>query len=135
MKKSTRAWLELADRDLKAAIKLAEDEHLANLALFHCQQCIEKCLKAILEEHETKPPQIHSIHRLNEIIQEKIGVSLHLSNEEMDHIDNIYIDTRYPGSLGLLPSGFPTQKQALEVATIAQKAFNTTLKLLKKKQG
>ena len=68
MKKATLAWLELADRDLKVAIKLAEDNYLTNLALFHCQQCIEKCMKALLEENGINPPRIHSVHRLWEIV-------------------------------------------------------------------
>ena len=40
----------LADKDIKAAKKLVNDDYLANIVLFHCQQCIEKSLKAILEE-------------------------------------------------------------------------------------
>ena len=45
MKEQAKAWMEFAARDLEAARKLADDEYLANVVLFHSQQCIEKCLK------------------------------------------------------------------------------------------
>ncbi len=111
MKRATLAWLELANRDLKAAIKLAEDEHLAGLALFHCQQCVEKCLKAILEEQGLKPPRVHSIHRLSTIVQEKTGVVPLLSDEEMDLIDNIYTDTGIPAALAYCPPAPPPKSK------------------------
>ncbi len=130
MKLSTKSWLELADRDLRAAQKLLEDEYLTNIVLFHCQQCIEKCFKALLEEADITPPKIHSIHRLNAIVQEKIPFCLPISDEEIDLIDDIYIDTRYPGSFGLLPTGFPTKEQAEEILKIAERVYLETKKLL-----
>jgi HEPN domain-containing protein len=50
MKKGTMEWLEFAERDLEAARILLNSSQLANVVLFHSQQCIEKCLKAYLEE-------------------------------------------------------------------------------------
>ncbi len=93
MMKRTTAWLEFADRDLEASKKLANHEYLANIVIFHSQQCVEKCLKAILEEHNQDFPKIHGVTKLY----------------ELDLVDNVYIDTRYPGNFGLLPSGFPTK--------------------------
>ena len=40
MKTSTQAWLEFAARDLEAARKLLDDEYIANIVLFHSQQCV-----------------------------------------------------------------------------------------------
>jgi HEPN domain-containing protein len=56
MKKGTMEWLEFAKRDLEAARILHNSIHLANVVLFHSQQCIEKCLKAYLEEKAIKIP-------------------------------------------------------------------------------
>jgi len=64
MKESTKAWLEFASRDLEAAKKLIDDDYLANIVLFHSQQCVEKCLKAILEESDQNVPRIHGVNRL-----------------------------------------------------------------------
>jgi HEPN domain-containing protein len=47
----TRAWLDHARRDLRAARLLtAGDAHAE--ALFHCQQAVEKALKAFLTFHQ-----------------------------------------------------------------------------------
>jgi len=60
MKKGTTEWLEFANRDLEAARILLNSSYLANVVLFHSQQCIEKCLKAYLEENAIRIPKIHS---------------------------------------------------------------------------
>jgi len=44
--------------------------------------------------------------------------------------DNTYADTRYPGSFGLLPSGFPTKEQAREILKIAERVYRETRKIL-----
>ena len=50
MKKQVEDWILLADKDLYAAEILLKDEYpLTNIVAFHCQQSIEKCLKAFLE--------------------------------------------------------------------------------------
>lgn len=61
MKEKTKAWLDFAARDIEAARKLADDEYLANVVLFHSQQCVEKCLKAVLEENDQNVPKIHGV--------------------------------------------------------------------------
>jgi hypothetical protein len=38
MKDGTKHWLAFADRDLEAARHLIENEYVANVVLFHCQQ-------------------------------------------------------------------------------------------------
>ena len=45
MNDATELWLELAEKDLKAARVLASDDFLANVVLFHAQQCVQKVLK------------------------------------------------------------------------------------------
>lgn len=46
---AVRIWLVKADRDLKAATALAEkDTGLFDVAIFHCQQAVEKALKGFL---------------------------------------------------------------------------------------
>lgn len=50
MKPTTKEWLKAAKDDLDAAQTLVLKQNLTNLAAFHCQQCIEKCFKAVIEE-------------------------------------------------------------------------------------
>ncbi|HAO22330.1 MAG TPA: hypothetical protein DCQ37_18820 [Desulfobacteraceae bacterium] len=40
MKKGATEWLEFAKRDLEAAKILINNSYLANVVLFHSQQCI-----------------------------------------------------------------------------------------------
>ena len=131
MKKSTSAWIELASRDLEAARKLLPEEYLANIVLFHTQQCIEKCMKGILEEKNLTVPKIHGVINLYELILKNTNITLPITDDELDLIDDVYIDTRYPGSLGLLPSGFPSKAEAEELFAIAEKVHKATIKTLK----
>jgi len=125
MKDGAKAWIVFADRDLEAAKGLLENEYVANIVLFHCQQCIEKCLKAILEEHGKQVPKIHSVVRLYRIINETAeGIEIRIDEDELNIVDDIYIDTRYPSGLGLLPSGFPTKEVATEVLEIAKRIYD-----------
>ena len=53
MKKQVEDWILLADKDLYAAeILLKDDNTLTNIVAFHCQQTIEKYLKAFLIEND-----------------------------------------------------------------------------------
>lgn len=127
MKDKTKAWLEFAARDIEAARKLADDEYLANVVLFHSQQCVEKCLKTVLEEYNQNVPKIHGVTKLYALIAEKTEVRLPVTDDQLDFIDDIYIDTRYPGSFGLLPSGLPTRDQAKSILGIAEKIYEAVL--------
>ncbi len=131
MKKTTREWMDFAHRDLEAAGHLADNEYVSNVVLFHSQQCVEKCLKALLEETRGTVPHIHSVVTLHSILKEEIELSLSLEDDELDLVDAVYIDTRYPSGLGLLPAGFPTKTDARELLEIAEKVFENTSKILK----
>lgn len=132
MKKTTRAWVDFAHRDLEAARLLADNEYVSNAVLFHSQQCVEKCLKALLEQNRVPVPHIHSVVKLHSVLKEEAEISLSLKDDELDLVDAVYIDTRYPSGLGLLPSGFPTKEDARELLEIAEKVFDETSKILKK---
>ena len=131
MKKGTKLWLDFADRDLEAARLLADDEYVSNVVLFHAQQCVEKCLKALLEENGVLVPHIHSVVKLNSLVMEEAGISLNLDEDELDLVDAVYIDTRYPSGLGLLPSGFPTREDARDILGIAEKVYKETSEQLR----
>ena len=126
MKKATEAWLDFAHRDLEAAKLLVDHEYVSNAVLFHSQQCVEKCLKALLEEADVPVPHIHSIVKLHSLLMEEAGISLSLDEDKLDLLDAVYIDTRYPSGIGLLPSGFPTKEDAQGLLKIAEKVYRET---------
>ena len=51
MKKISEEWLKIAKDDLRVADKIISDEALTHMVAFHSQQCIEKSLKAVMEEY------------------------------------------------------------------------------------
>ena len=61
MKKQANDWLLAADDDLRLIEKIIDDESLTNMITYHSQQAIEKSLKSILEEFESRVPRIHNI--------------------------------------------------------------------------
>jgi HEPN domain-containing protein len=61
--------------------------------------------------------------KLHALLMEETKVSFSIEEDQLDLVDAVYIDTRYPGSLGLLPSGFPTTEDAKELLAIAEKVY------------
>jgi len=61
----TRAWLVKAANDLRGAeIDLQAEPPLVEDALFHCQQAVEKSLKAFLTWHDRPFRKTHSIEEV-----------------------------------------------------------------------
>jgi HEPN domain-containing protein len=59
------AWLSRARQDLRAAeVDLAADPPLLADAAFHCQQAVEKSLKALLARHDHPFRRTHDIGQL-----------------------------------------------------------------------
>ena len=110
MKELTIAWLDAAFLDVKSAQRLLEDDFFTPVVCFHSQQCVEKALKAILEEVGAGVPKIHNVLKLYELASAHTQIEFDL--ERLQEINDIYIDARYPGEFGLLPNGKPTLDNA-----------------------
>jgi len=58
-------WLAKADQDIRVAeLALAADPPLIEPAAFHCQQAVEKSIKALLVAAAITPPRSHDIELL-----------------------------------------------------------------------
>ncbi|MGP8214559.1 MAG: HEPN domain-containing protein [Bacteroidia bacterium] len=58
-------WYEKADHDIRnAKLVLSYEPLILDTACFHCQQCIEKYLKAYLYYKGEKIPKIHDLTKL-----------------------------------------------------------------------
>ena len=112
MKDLTKAWLEAAFLDLERARRLSDDDLLTPVVVFHSQQVVEKTLKAILEELTGLVPKIHNVLKLYELVSAHQNIPCDLN--VLQQINDVYIDSRYPGDLGLLPDGKPTMEKAGE---------------------
>lgn len=102
-------WLKSARDDLLLIERILSEGQLTHLVAFHAQQAIEKSLKSLLEFRNENVPKTHSLNRLFALIADDIQVT----NTELVHtLDGLYIDSRYPGELGLLPDGKPCLEDA-----------------------
>ncbi|OHB76994.1 MAG: hypothetical protein A2Z25_18945 [Planctomycetes bacterium RBG_16_55_9] len=122
MRKASAEWLKSAEMDLENVAQIIHLEHLTPVAAFHAQQCVEKCLKAILEEHSKKVPKDHSTLRLWAMTREL--VSIEAESGVLTDLDDLYIESRYPGELGLLPDGRPTLTDVREFYEIAKSIYS-----------
>jgi HEPN domain-containing protein len=134
MKKQVEDWMLLADKDLSAAEIILKDEYLlTNIVAFHCQQAIEKYLKAYLIEKNVPLVKTHDLIKLNDMINEIKNVGI--DEEKLIIINEVYIESRYPGEIGLMPDGIPTIDQVNEFMDYAKEVKTIIQNELKEKQN
>lgn len=122
MKPTTHEWLTRAAEDLAAAQLLLSRPDLTNLVAFHAQQVVEKALKAVIEELNLGFVRTHSLTRLYELVRPHYPI---VSDMDMlDRLDAVYIEARYPGDMGLLPTGKPTQMKPLACLALLTTSSN-----------
>ena len=97
MKPETREWLEKAEGDLKVARREAQTtDPVYDAVCFHAQQCAEKYLKALLEEHNVIFPRIHDLVALLNLSGGLIP-ELDPLKPRLAHLSVFGIASRYPG--------------------------------------
>jgi HEPN domain-containing protein len=128
MKRLVEDWLMLAEQDMRTASVIINEDHLTNIVAFHCQQAIEKYFKAYMLEHDKPLLKIHDLLKLYGIIKEI--KDLKIDEDILAIINETYIEDRYPGELGLLSDGMPSNEQAhifLEFAKAIEEKIKTAL--------
>jgi len=70
MKTLTREWVDKAEADYAAALVLrrSRKKHSRDIVCFHLQQCVEKYLKARLEDAGMAFPFTHDLERLLDLV-------------------------------------------------------------------
>ena len=92
-------WVNAAERDRDAVIVLLESARQPyEIIAFHCQQCAEKYLKALLILHDRKPPYVHDLLKLNQEGQD-MCVGLADVEDPCERLTPFGTVTRYPGSI------------------------------------
>lgn len=91
-------WIDKADADYRGAVSLhrPRKEPLPDLVCYHCQQSIEKYLKAYLVWHNIAPPRIHNLEDLlKQCATQDTTFLQHLSDVQI--LNQYGITIRYPG--------------------------------------
>ena len=129
MKKQVNSWIILAEKDILTVSEIHKNPNLTNIATFHCQQAIEKYFKAFLLEKEKPLIKTHNLLALYGTIKE-IG-DLELNEDLLSTVNDIYLESRYPGEIGLLEDGsMPTIEQANRFFAFAKEVETKIKKLL-----
>ena len=131
MKAITQEWLSHAEADLLTCKEIIKNEQLTNIVVFHAQQTVEKCFKAIIEENNIKVPRIHNLIRLFGKIETITDFTI--KEDKIKMLDRVYIETRYPGDIGMLPDGKPSITEATQLYEFAKNIYENTIKMIKKK--
>ena len=91
-----KQWVEKAEEDFRnAEYTLTMPKNCPySTVCFHCQQCVEKYIKALLVLHEVEFPRIHDIGELIRLLPENMPLSL--TDEEQERLSDYAVMVRYP---------------------------------------
>ena len=127
-----KRWLIKAINDYKSAQKLLsqpEEEIITDTACFHCQQAVEKMLKAFLLNYNIEFGKTHSIEYLIKLCS-KIDKEFEKLYEIIEGLTEYAIDVRYPDEF-YIPS-IEEAKEAFDTATKVKEFVLRKLKINEK---
>lgn len=88
-------WVELAEEDLAIARDLHRSAHYL-AAAYHCQQALEKMLKALVQQRQDDPPpRTHNLAELAKLVGAWQCMSQR-QRDELRHVDKYGVEGRYP---------------------------------------
>lgn len=99
--KSYEEWINMAKKDLRGAEILYEARGVEELVAFHCQQAVEKHLKAFLIK---ETGILHSGHYLMGLLKKCYQIDEMFKEFifQTTFLNSYYIETRYPAEDGLI---------------------------------
>jgi HEPN domain-containing protein len=107
-----KQWLVKANEDLLVVERLTENGIVAaSSACFHCQQAVEKFLKAFLIANGVDIKRTHSIEYL---LSECSDIDMDFSDIDPKSLSDFGVDVRYPGDMYL-----PNEDETLEYKKLA----------------
>ncbi len=90
-------WIKKANADLDTAKTLTEiDNPHTEIIGFHCQQAVEKYMKAYLVSIKMKIPKIHDLDSLLQICIQNNSDFANLNREKISSLTDYAVDFRYP---------------------------------------
>ena len=125
MNPSTANWLEKAGEDLAVLQAIPIEANLTSGIAFHAQQCVEKSLKAVLCEKAQNIPRSHDLVFLYNRVR-NLEPNWRLDGSILIELSTLYIESRYPGAFGMLPSGRPTVSDAQRFRFFAERVLQET---------
>jgi HEPN domain-containing protein len=110
-----REWIEKADADLEVARRMAAEAadnlRIREIVGFHCQQTVEKYLKALLTRCQIEFPKTHDIKTLPQLAGDPVADSLSGAR----WLTPFGVEIRYPGDTAEMLPG--EEDRAIEIAS------------------
>jgi len=120
MKPETTEWVDKAEGDWTVARReMAADDAVHNVVCFLAQQCAEKYIKAVLEEHGIPFPKAHDLVALLSLGGGLLA-ELDSRAEQLAHLSTFGIGARYPGVHADRQAAEEAMATAEEVRSIAR---------------
>ncbi len=122
-------WLMIADRDLMVAEQGLKAQIIITESIcFHCQQAVEKYLKAFLVRYQIEFPKTHSIMNLINLCS-KVDSSFKEKLSHYDILTDYAVEIRYPGEW--FEPTIEEAKEAYELALEVKKFVQNKLMIQK----
>lgn len=91
-----KMWVDSSDADIEAAKVLLETRpHLNSIILFHCQQALEKILKALLIHQEIQVRKIHDLNKLLSFFENENWFNAGFY-DDIQIFEKFNVEVRYP---------------------------------------
>ena len=121
----TLEWIEKAENDYAAIQQLLlASNPLHDIICFHAQQCIEKYLKAWIQEANIHTPRTHNLQELLDLIVPMLPACSHWQ-PDFKIIMAYAVDPRYPGDSRTAED----TQHAMSICNAVRQAVRTQLKL------
>ena len=126
MKRLTQEWVHKAEDDFGAVTTLSRSRTRKHhdAVCFHCQQCVEKYLKARLQEATIPFPKTHDLPALLRMVS-PVEPSWVKFDAAMRILTDYSIDPRYPGLL----VNSAKAKEAVKLCRSIRRACRAALRL------
>ncbi len=96
LRDTVRRWIAKADEDWWVVqVMTAQPSYPASLVCYHCQQYVEKLLKALLTAHGIECPRSHDLRRLIEMTSPYVS-ELAILSDRSDILTSYAAQSRYP---------------------------------------
>jgi HEPN domain-containing protein len=119
-----KQWLLKANEDLLVVNRLTENEIIATSTIcFHCQQAVEKFLKAFLIANGV---EIKKTHNIEFLLSECAEFDSDFENIDPKELSDFGVDARYPGDM-FIPDNIETleyKNLAFEIKDLVELKIN-----------
>jgi len=103
---------------------MAQGDRFREIIAFHCQQAVEKYLKALLVRHQIEFPKTHDIAKLLDRVA-TVNANMAESLRDADVLTPFGVDVRYPSDAPeLLPGG---ETEVIDMARRVRDSVMTSL--------